>query len=131
MAFNEVKHDMRKTRVLIASRPKLLSEVIHYMIQRQPDMKVVSEVLDPLELFLLIKTLRADVVIVTPLPGNGDPHICIKLLAAYPLLIIVTQSAKGEAAYLYQTNVPKKRINEPSAQSILDAIRQAMQSIAS
>ena len=117
---------MRKIKVLLASRPKMLSEVIRYLIERQPDMIVVSEVLDPLELLLIVQATEADVVIVTPLPANGEPHICSQLLAAYPLLIIVTQSAKGEAAYLYQSGVRKKRINEPSEQSILGAMREAM-----
>jgi len=44
-------------------------------------------------------------------------------------LKIVTQSAKGEAAYLYQTGAHKQRIDKPSAQSILGAIRKAMREI--
>ena len=122
---------MRKIKVLLASRPQMLSEVIRYLIERQPDMIVVSEVLDPLEILLAVKATNADVVIVTPLPANGEPHICIQLLAAYPLLIIVTESAKGEAAYLYQSGARKKRIDEPSEQSILGAIREAMLQIVS
>jgi hypothetical protein len=115
-----------KIKVLLASRPKLLSEVIRYMVARQPDMQVVSEVLDPIELLLAVKVTNANVVIVTPLPANGEPHICIQLLAAYPQLKIVTQSAKGEAAYLYQSGLPKQRIDEPSEQLIFAAIRESM-----
>ncbi|MBN1542176.1 response regulator transcription factor [candidate division KSB1 bacterium] len=120
---------MEKTKILLASRPRMLSEVIRHLIELQPDMVVVNEVSDPLEIFRIIAISGADVVIVTPLGGNGVPHICSHLLAAYPLLIIVTHSAKGEAAYLYQVGVPKKRINEPSAQSIVDAVREAVQLI--
>jgi DNA-binding NarL/FixJ family response regulator len=115
-----------KIKVLLASRPKLLSEVIRYLVARQPDMEVVSEVLDPIELLLAVKATNADVVIVTPLPANGEPHICTQLLAAYAQLKIVTQSAKGEAAYLYQSGSPRRRIEEPSEQLILGAIRESM-----
>lgn len=115
-----------KIKVLLASRPKLLSEVIRYLVARQPDMEVVSEVLDPIDLLLAVKATNADVVIVTPLPANGEPHICTQLLAAYAQLKIVTQSAKGEAAYLYQSGLPKRRIEEPSEQLILGAIRESM-----
>lgn len=115
-----------KIKVLLASRPKLLSEVIRYMVARQQDMEVVSEVLDPIDLLLAVQATSAEVVIVTPLPANGDPHICIQLLAAYPQLKIVTQSAKGEAAYLYQSGSPKKRIEEPSEQSMFGAIRESI-----
>ena len=118
-----------KIKVLLASRPKLLSEVLRYMVARQPDMEVVSEVLDPIELMLAVKATRAAVVIVTPLPANGDPHICIQLLEAYPRLKIVTQSERGEAVYLYQSGIPKKRIDEPTEQLILGAIRESMHEV--
>jgi len=115
-----------KIKVLLASRPKMLSEVIRYMVARQPDMEVMGEVLDPIELLLAVKAANADVVIVTPLPANGEPHICTQLLAAYGQLKIVTQSAKGQAAYLYQSGSPKQRIDEPSEQLIFGAIRESM-----
>lgn len=115
-----------KIKVLLASRPKLLSEVIRYMVARQADMEVMGEVLDPIELLLAVEATDAGVVIVTPLEANGEPHICLQLLAKYPQLKIVTQSAKGEAAYLYQSGSPKQRIDEPSEQSILGAIRECI-----
>jgi len=118
-----------KIKVLLASRPKLLSEVIRYMVERQADMEVMGEVLDPIELLLAVKATGAGVVIVTPLEANGEPHICIQLLAKYPQLKIVTLSAKGEAAYLYESGSHKKRIDEPSEPSLLGAIREAMHPI--
>jgi hypothetical protein len=71
------------------------------------------------------------VVIVTPLKANGEPGICRLLLAAYPLLIILTQSAEGEAAHLYRSGMAKKRLDDPSGQAIVVAIRQAMRPVAS
>ena len=122
---------MKKLKVLLSSRPKLLSEVIRYMIEHQSDMEVVGEVLDPLQLLHASRKTVVDVVIITPLKANGEPKICHVLLAEHPLLIIVTQSAKGEAAYLYQSGVDKQRIDEPSGQSILGAIRMALPSVVS
>ena len=52
--------------------------------------------------------------------------ICRHLLAEHPQLKIVTLSAKGEAAFLYESNARKKRIDEPSGQSILGAIRESL-----
>jgi DNA-binding NarL/FixJ family response regulator len=116
---------MQKIKVLLASRPKMLSDVVRNMVTRQPDMEVVGEVLDPIELLLTAKARPVDVVIVTPLDSEGEPGICRHLLAEQPQLKIVTLTAKGEAAFLYQSGTPKKRINEPSEQSILDAIRES------
>ena len=111
---------------MLANRPKLLSEVIRSMIEHQPDMEVVGEVLDPIELLIAVNAMPVDVVIITPSKANGVPRICSQLLGECPLLKILTLSAEGEAAFLYQSDIPKMRIDEPSEQSILSAIRESM-----
>ena len=118
---------MKKIKVLLSSRPKLLSEVIRNLVEHQPDMEVVGEVIDPIEILRAARATLVDAVIVTPLAANGEPKICRYLLVEYPTLKVVTLSAKGEAAYLYQSTAPRLRIDEPSGQSILDAIREAVQ----
>jgi DNA-binding NarL/FixJ family response regulator len=117
---------MAKIKVLLSSRPKLLSEVIRNMLEHQPDMEVVGEVIDPIELLRAVWPMVVNVVIVTPLKANGEPKICRHLLLQHPLLIIVTQSAEAEAAYLYRSGVRKQRLDDPSERSILSAIREAM-----
>jgi len=120
---------MRKIKVLLASRPKMLSDVIRNMVTRQPDMEVIGEVLDPIELLLTARARPVDVVIVTPLDSEGEPPICRHLLEEHPQLKIVTLSAKSETAFLYESGSRKKRIDEPSEPSILGAIREAMHPI--
>jgi DNA-binding NarL/FixJ family response regulator len=117
---------MKKIKVLLSSRPKLLSDVIRNMIEYQPDMEVVGEVLDSLQLLRTSRQIPVDVVIITPLKANGEPKICQLLLEEHPLLKIVTQSEEGEATYLYQSGRRKKRIDESSGQSILGSIREAL-----
>ena len=119
---------MKRIKILLSSRPKLLSEVIRNLIEHQPDMEMVDEVVDPLQLLRFIQSTIVDVVIVTPLKANGEPKICHHLLVEFPLLIIVTQLASGEAAYLYRSGVSKQRINDASGHSILGAIREAVRS---
>ncbi len=104
----------------------MLSDVVRNMIERQPDMEVVGEVLDPIELLLTAKARPVDVVIVTPLDAEGEPKICRHLLAEQPRLKIMTLPANGEAAFLYESGSHKKRIAEPSEESILGAIREAI-----
>jgi len=120
---------MHKIKVLMSSRPKLLSEVIQNLVERQEDMEVVGSVLDPLQLINTIKKLVVDVIIITPLKANGEPKICQLLLVEYPLLIIVTQSTSGDAAHLYRAGVPKLRLPEASGESILNAIRESVRSV--
>jgi chemotaxis response regulator CheB len=120
---------MKKIRVMLASRPRILSDVIGSIIDHQHDMIIVGSVIDPIKLLFAIRETAVDVVILTPLKANGEPIICMHLLVEQPLLIIVTQSAQGDAAYLYQKGMVKKRFEDPSAQSILLAIREAFQAV--
>ena len=121
---------MRKIKVMLASRPKMISDVIRNIIEHQPDMTMVGEVIDPIKLLYAIRETSVDVVIMTPIKANGEPKICSHLLAEHPWLKVVTLSAKGEVANLYQTGAPKLRIDEPSDQAIISAIREALLPIA-
>ncbi|MCB0287256.1 MAG: hypothetical protein KDE57_11415, partial [Calditrichaeota bacterium] len=113
---------MKKIKLLVSSRPKLRSEVILNLINSQFDMEVVGEVLDPLQLLNAVRITHVDGIIITPLKANGEPKICSILLQKQPHLKILTISSKSEAAYLYQSDVPKQRIEDPTQQSIVDTI---------
>jgi len=114
---------MRKIKVLLASRPKMISDVIRNIIERQPDMTMVGDVIDPIKLLFATREASVDVVIVTPLKADGEPKICRHLLAEHPHLKILILMAEGEAAFLYESGSRKKQIDEPSADTIVDIIR--------
>ena len=113
---------MPQINVMLSSRPKLLSEVMQNLIERQPDMKLVGEVVDPIELLFVLKSTPADIVIITPLKTNGDPRICGQLLKEHPHLRILILTQNSEAVYIYQSGSEKVRIEKPSKQTILDII---------
>ena len=119
---------MQKIKVMLASRPRMLSNVIRNIIERQSDMVVVGNVIDPIKLLVAIREIEVDAVIMTPIKANGEPKICSHLLAEHPRLKLLTLSAKGEAAYLYQNGSTKLRINDPTGGAILGAIREALES---
>ena len=104
----------------------MLSDVIRGMVSRQSDMEVVFEIVDPIELLLSVSTTKIDVVIFAPLSSEGESKICSYLLAESPQIKIVTLLAKGEIAFLYESDAPKKRIEEPSEQSIFGAVRESL-----
>jgi DNA-binding NarL/FixJ family response regulator len=116
---------MRKIRVMLASRPKMISDVIRNIVERQADMLMVGDVIDPIRLLFAVKDTPVDVVIVTPLEVNGEPKICSHLLAEYPQLKIIVLMAGGKAAFLYKSGSRKKRIDEPSADNIVTLIRES------
>jgi DNA-binding NarL/FixJ family response regulator len=109
---------MKNINVLLASRPKFLSDVIQNMIVHQPDRIMIGEVIDPIKLLHAARRTSVDMVIVTPLSSNGMPNICSRLLAEHPRMKIVTLSSNGETAYLYHSGSGKQRSEELSGQLI-------------
>lgn len=121
---------MPKINVMFSSRPKLLSEVIRNLIERQTDMKVVGEVVNPIELIFALRETPVDVVIITPLKANGEPRICIQLLKEHPRLRILILTAESESVFIFQSGSNRRRIERPSEKSILGAIRESFHSSA-
>ena len=114
---------MHKINVMLSSRPRLLSDVMRNLIARQPDMKVVGEVIDPNELLFALQTTSADVIIITPLKANGYPKICVELLKEHPQLRILILTENSETVYIFQSGSNRKCIKKPSERLIFNAIR--------
>ena len=117
---------MKKIKIILASRPKIVSEVIKNMINHQPDMEVVGEVIDPITLLRFSSESMVDVVIVSPIKSNGEPKICSYLLAEHPPLKVITLSEKGETAYIYQSDTPRLCIKKPTGHLIIEKIRDVL-----
>jgi DNA-binding NarL/FixJ family response regulator len=121
-----MKKPEEKIKVMLASRPKMLSQVIRSMIDHQPDMQVIGEVIDPIELLNAAGAMPVDVVIITPLKVDEQPRLCSHLLNEFPRLKILILSVDGRAGFLYQSNEPKLQIDDPSEDSILNALRTSL-----
>ena len=104
----------------------MLSEVIKSMIEHQPDMQMVGEVLDPIELLTSVKMRAADAVIIAPMEITGEPRICAHLLEKNPFLKIIVLSTESEAGFLYQSDAPVIQIDDPTEQAVFDAIRHSL-----
>ena len=112
--------------VIFSSRPKLISEVLINLIERQPDMKVAGEIVDPIELIIALRETLVDVVIIAPHKANGYPRICIQLLKEHPRLKILILTQKSKTLYIYQTGLDRRCIENPSEQIIIDVIRESL-----
>jgi len=117
---------MHKIKVLLAIRPRMLSEVVRHTVARQPDMEVVDELIDPFGLLLALRATPAEVVITTPGDTDREPRLDSALLAAYPHLKIMALSATGDTAVLYEAGALTQRIDEVGEESLLRAIRELM-----
>lgn len=114
---------MSPINVMFSSRPKLISEVLINLIERQPDLEVAGEIIDPIELTFALRETPVDVVIIAPHKANGYPRICTQLLEEYPLLRILILTEKSQSLYIFQAGSKREYIEKPTEQIILNAIR--------
>jgi DNA-binding NarL/FixJ family response regulator len=120
---------MQKIKIMLASRPEMISDVIRNIVESQLDMVLIGEVVDPIRLIYATRDTEVDAIIVTPMNTNGIPRICSHLLAEHPNLKIIVLLAEGKTAFLYESGFSKKYINEPSADTIVNTIRQSLEKI--
>lgn len=116
---------MKKIRVLLANRPRLMREVMREILESQPDMEVVGEVLDPLGLLVAVREMEADSVVLA-LRDSEESGLRSHLLAEYPNLTILCLASEGETAFIEQLCPRRKEIIDPSEASILNALRHSV-----
>ncbi|MCF7824938.1 MAG: hypothetical protein K9N35_12310 [Candidatus Marinimicrobia bacterium] len=114
---------MTKIKILLSSSPKLLSDVIRRLLEDQPDMQIIGEVSDPLQLLITTQDAFADAVIITPVKSNGIPRICNQLLVEHPLLKIITLDTDSDSAFYYRLNHKRLKFQAPSGFAILSILR--------
>lgn len=117
---------MRKITVLLAIRPRMLSEVVRHIIERQPDIVVVGELMDPIGLQRVLQGIAVEVVTTTSGDSEREPRLGSTLLAAYPQLKIIVLSVTGDTAVVYQAGVPEQHLDDVGEESLLGAIRELM-----
>jgi chemotaxis response regulator CheB len=101
--------------------------VIRKIINRQPDLELVKEGSDAIELRFAIKATEAQVIILTLTDSEEDSGICRDLLAEYPRLKIIALSPLGDTAFRYESGSRPKRMDDLGEEAILSAIREFVQ----
>lgn len=117
---------MRKIRILLANRPRMARLLVREMIERQPDMEVVREVLDPLSVVSAAQETEADVVVIA-INNNDSQELRRHLLAQCPNVVILAFSLSGDTAFIEQLRPQRKEMVDPSEVTILRALRHAVQ----
>lgn len=116
---------MKKIKVLLANRPRMMREVFREIIERQSDMEVVGEVLDPLDILMAVREMEADAVILA-VKDSEEPGLCSHLLSENPNLTILGLTSEGKSAFIEQLCPRRREIIDPSEGSILSALREAI-----
>ena len=111
-------------RVLVANHPKLMREVILTTFSDQPDMEIVGEVSDEMEIQDCVNQVLPDLLVIA-LDGTGKrPLICDTVLNAHPEVRIIAVSAAQNRSICYWASLQIQSKNiEPSEEAILSAAR--------
>jgi chemotaxis response regulator CheB len=121
---DEERHMERKTRVLVANKPKLMREVILATFADQPGIEVVGEVSDESEILNEVHATLPDLLVIALDEDEERPAICDRVLREFPgVRIIAVASRKDRTLCFWASFDIHCQDIEASAAGILGAIR--------
>jgi chemotaxis response regulator CheB len=111
-------------RVLVANRPRLIRELVTATISDQPDIEVVGEVQQEMELESVVERHRPDVLIVALERTMQLPTAYQAVLRVYPQMRMIAISPDRNNSMFYWTSARiESRSIETSEAGVLNAIR--------
>lgn len=115
---------MDKIRIMVATQPRLMREVVLEVISGQPDIEVVAEVQDDNKIIDLVGEMHPDWLVIANDEPENRPSICDPLFDRYPRLKILTLASRNNDCIFYwaTTSIRSRRV-ESSEKGILDALR--------
>ena len=96
------------------------------MLMNEPDMEIVGEADNTIDILLKVGTTHADVVAIDLPPTGEDPGLCSHLLSEYPQVKIIAISEEGDTAVTYESGVVRKYLPDMSLENLTDLIRWSM-----
>lgn len=116
---------MKRVRVLVASQPRLMRELIMTTIGDQPDIELVGEVGNQDDVTEAVEQVRPDVLILAMDEREKHRDQCGFLLGRYPDMRILALAPEQNRALFYWAIVDiRSRPLESSEAGILEAVRQ-------
>ena len=121
MACNEEK-TVHRIRIVLALESPLLCEVLRDLIQQEPDLEVVAEADDPVDLLLTVDLTKVNVFIHS-WESHEVPAICSHLLTEYPDLLVIGIPPNADLAYACRQAIAKTKFPTARLQDVLSEIR--------
>ena len=115
---------MDKVRVLVANRPRLMREAVRTALSRHPDMEVVAEIEDELDILPAIERTQAHCLIVAQEEFAKRPPICDFVFDKYPHMKILAVASGSDDSVFYWVSMEVRlsRI-ETSEEGVINALR--------
>ncbi len=117
---------MARIRVLLGFSVMDRALPLKLMLIQEPDMEIVGEAIDTVDILLKVGCTHAEVVVID-LPRYGkDSGLCSHLLAEYPEVKVFALSEEGDRIVMYETAMVRKQASETSVEKLVDLIRHSV-----
>jgi AmiR/NasT family two-component response regulator len=117
---------VKRVRVLVANRPRLMREMVLATIADQPDIEIVGDVEQTLNLTELVEQVQPDVLIVALDDQGKRSGECGFLLGRYPRMRILALAPEQNRGVFYWAIIDiRTKPVESSEAGILSALRDA------
>jgi DNA-binding NarL/FixJ family response regulator len=116
---------VEKIKVALVKKPSPVRRELKVLISRQPDMEVVGEFADSLE--LLINARQSDVVFLSLPHLETEPGICSHLLAEHPDVLVIGVTSDVRGAVLWRRSISREVLGNVTHKEIPKLIRKALE----
>lgn len=113
-------------RIVLANEPRLLREMLQRVVDKQPDLQVVSEVSDWAELPSTIERTEAQWVILPLLADGKMPAIVDSLLSTSPTLHILAVAMDGSRIKMKCGASEEEWLNNLSLDALIALLRRRL-----
>lgn len=110
-------------RVLIGNVPGVVAHTLAFLIESQPDMKLLGRVEGQVAV-LLAASRGADVVILGAPDSRRMPGLVSHLLLENPVLKVLVLSTRDSTATGYWLDVRRTQVENVSVESLIRAVRE-------
>lgn len=116
---------MTPIRVVLATMPPLLGDIVRATLARDADVEIRAEVTTRDEIGPAVDQADADVTVLGVMPGDwsGLSHLLRDTLAAHPRLTIIALASDGRSGYVYRLQPRGVIIDDITPRSLVQVIR--------
>jgi len=113
-------------RLVLATMPPLLGEIVRETLASQGDIEILAEVADPEQILSVVRRTGASVAVVGIAPSDSTALLVHELLADQPWLHVVTLTSDARTAVVHSLQPCAAAFSDLSPKALLDAIRTAL-----
>jgi chemotaxis response regulator CheB len=111
-------------RVVVANRPRLMRELVLEAIIEQPDIEILAEIQNELDILRVVDETHPDFLIISLDESNERPAICDELLRRFPEMKILALAPERNSSIFYWASLDIHGIAvEASEAGILNTLR--------